>query len=139
MKSSPYATSVRAFFFALLLQYVQHSIAAAFLIRIFDFYSQKEYIDNIPLRDIMNQVITNTPQLSLLLQSARKTRGLTQVQAAERLGLTQSRISKLEQEPQAMTIQQLLSLCSVLGLELSMRPKPTEVTTRKGSSIEQGW
>lgn len=89
----------------------------------------------------MDQVITNIPQLGAVLQSARKHLGLTQFQAAQRLELTQSRVSKLEQEPGAMTIHQLLSLCSLLGLEISMRQKRSQPSASKNALLptEESW
>ena len=66
----------------------------------------------------------HTPeQIGLLLQSARKHRGYTQAGLARCLGMSQSRLSKIEQDPQHLSVGQLLALCTQLGLELSMRDK----------------
>ena len=45
------------------------------------------------------QPIITTPQLGQLLLSTRKRRKLTQIAVAQRLGLSQNRISHLEQNP----------------------------------------
>jgi len=68
-------------------------------------------------------------QLGRVLQSARKARGLSQAAVGARLDLSQKRISAMEREPGSITVEQLLKLCSVLGLELTIgnkaSPKPT--------------
>ncbi len=71
----------------------------------------------------MKQILSSPTQAGLLLQSARKHRGLTQSAAAARLGLSQSRLSKLELDPASMTLGQLLGLCALLGLELTLAEK----------------
>ena len=66
------------------------------------------------------QPIITTPQLGQLLLSARKRRKLTQTAVAQRLGLSQNRISHLEQHPDEISVKQLLSWCAVIGLELRL-------------------
>jgi HTH-type transcriptional regulator / antitoxin HipB len=73
------------------------------------------------------QPIITTPQLGQLLLSARKRGKLTQTTVAQRLGLSQNRISHLEQHPDAISVKQLLSWCAAIGLEL-----------RLGERIEDG-
>lgn len=67
-----------------------------------------------------SQLILTTPQLGQLLLSTRKRRGLTQTAVAHRLGLSQNRISHLEQHPDEISFKQLLSWCSAIGLELRL-------------------
>ncbi len=74
-----------------------------------------------------SQLILTTPQLGQLLLSARKRRKLTQTAVAQRLGLSQNRISHLEQHPDEISVKQLLTWCSAIGLEL-----------RLGERIESG-
>ena len=45
------------------------------------------------------QPLRTPAQLGLLLQSARKARGMTQAELAARVRLRQSRISQLEKDP----------------------------------------
>ena len=66
------------------------------------------------------QPIITTPQIGQLLLSARKRRKLTQTAVAQRLGLSQNRISHLEQHPDEISVKQLLSWCAVIGLELRL-------------------
>jgi HTH-type transcriptional regulator/antitoxin HipB len=59
-------------------------------------------------------------QLGALLKSARKQSKLTQTNVAVRLGLSQNRISYLEQHPDELSFKQLLTWCAVVGLELQL-------------------
>ena len=43
-----------------------------------------------------------------------------------RINLSQSRLSKLEQNPGAMTVEQLLALCGSLGLDLTLLVRGTD-------------
>ena len=73
----------------------------------------------------MKQTITTPEQLSLILQSARKRRGLTQAEMAGLLDLSQASLSRLELNTQNMKVSQLLALCRRLGLELVVRDRAT--------------
>ena len=43
-----------------------------------------------------------------------------------RINLSQSRLSKLEQNPGSMTVDQLLALCGSLGLDLTLQVRGTD-------------
>lgn len=73
----------------------------------------------------MKQTINTPEQLSLILQSARKRRGLTQSDLAGFLDLSQASLSRLELNTQNMKVTQLLALCKRLGLELVIRDRAT--------------
>lgn len=73
----------------------------------------------------MKQTITTPEQLSLMLQSARKRRGLTQANAAGFLDLSQASLSRLELNTQTMKVEQLLALCKRLGLDLIVQDRAT--------------
>jgi HTH-type transcriptional regulator/antitoxin HipB len=60
-----------------------------------------------------------------MLQAARKARGMTQSTLAGRIGLSQSRVSHLEQNPHDLSVGQLLAWCSALGLELAVGARGT--------------
>lgn len=66
------------------------------------------------------QSLVTAIQLGQLLKAARKHRQLTQAEVAARLGLSQNRISHLEQHPDELSFKQLLGWCAVLGLELRL-------------------
>lgn len=65
-------------------------------------------------------VLITPSQLGSVLQAARKAKGMTQSALAGRIGVSQSRVSQLEQNPNNLTVEQLLAWCSTLGLELAI-------------------
>ncbi|KJS69383.1 MAG: helix-turn-helix domain-containing protein [Serpentinimonas sp.] len=69
------------------------------------------------------QPIVTAAQLGAVLHSARKGQRLTQAQLAQRLGLSQRRVSELERAPGTLSVDQLLALCAQLGLQLSVQPR----------------
>ncbi len=68
----------------------------------------------------MSQPLVTALQLGQLLKTARKRRRLTQAAVAARLGLSQNRVSHLEQHPEELSFKQLLRWCAVVGLELRL-------------------
>jgi HTH-type transcriptional regulator / antitoxin HipB len=88
----------------------------------------------------MKQTITTPEQLSLIIQSARKRRGLTQSDMAGVLDLSQASLSRLELNTQNMKVTQLLTLCKRLGLELIIRDRATaNLSTLPSSSDKVDW
>ncbi len=71
----------------------------------------------------MMQVLTLSSQLGPVLRSARRAAGLSQAGLAQRLGLSQSRVSAMEHDPGSVSVDQLLSLVSQLGLEVLVQPR----------------
>ena len=71
----------------------------------------------------MQQIIALAEQFTPILQAARKTAGLSQTELAQRLDLSQSRMSYMELEPSSIALDQLLRLCSALHLELVVQTK----------------
>jgi HTH-type transcriptional regulator/antitoxin HipB len=64
--------------------------------------------------------ISNPKQIGATLTSRRKHLKLSQTDVANRLGLSQNRISELEANPETLTVEQLLALLNVLGLEMTL-------------------
>lgn len=72
----------------------------------------------------MNFVVNTPVQLAEILSSARRANGLTQAEAAARIGVGQSRLSALETtRTESLSLTQLLELTALYGLELSVRTK----------------
>ncbi|NML34132.1 helix-turn-helix domain-containing protein [Paraburkholderia antibiotica] len=71
----------------------------------------------------MLHLIATQDQLAQLLAASRRQAGLTQAEAAARIGVSQSRISVFETDASALTLTQLLALCGVYGLQLQLRDK----------------
>jgi len=73
----------------------------------------------------------HTPtQLGQVLKGWRKSKRLTQREAADLVGLLPKTISKLELSPETATIESLFKLLSALELELAVNSK-TETSSRK--------
>jgi HTH-type transcriptional regulator/antitoxin HipB len=73
----------------------------------------------------MQQILSLSDQLAPLLQTARKSAGLSQTELARRLDLSQSRMSAMELDPASIRLDQLLSICATLQLELMVQTKGT--------------
>lgn len=66
----------------------------------------------------------NTPkQIGANLTGRRKHLELSQTEVASKLALSQNRLSELESRPETMTVEQLLALLNVLGLEMCLRER----------------
>jgi transcriptional regulator with XRE-family HTH domain len=68
-----------------------------------------------------------------LIKEARENSGITQVQLAKRLRLTQSYVSKIERGESRLDIVQLRTLCQTFGLSLTdfVKRLEEELRTRK--------
>ncbi len=78
----------------------------------------------------MRQFITTPVQIGEILRSARRAKGLTQAEAAVRLGLSQNRVSELETGAEAITVAQLLALTALYDLQIEVanrEPQPPTV------------
>jgi len=71
----------------------------------------------------MKQILSLSRQLSPLLRSARKRAGLSQTALAQRLGISQSRLSAMELDPGSISVEQLLALLAALNHEVLVQPK----------------
>lgn len=78
-----------------------------------------------------SQSLVTALQLGQLLKAARKRRKLTQAQVAGRLGLSQNRVSHLEQHPDELSFKQLLGWCAAVGLELRLGERGSLESTNK--------
>lgn len=69
----------------------------------------------------MRQIITNPAQVGEILRSRRKHRKAAQATLAQEVGVSQSRLSILEAHPEGLTLERLLLLAKLLGLELVLQ------------------
>ena len=76
----------------------------------------------------MRQVISVPSQLGPLLKAARKAAGLSQGKLAERVGISQSRMSHMELNPGSVSLEQLLAIFAVLNLEVVVGSRPSAVS-----------
>jgi HTH-type transcriptional regulator / antitoxin HipB len=84
----------------------------------------------------MQQTITTPYQMGQVLAAGRRRAGLTQAEAAARLGVSQSRISTLETDAAALTLNQLLTLFGAYELQLQVLDKGSSVPTSPPSALE---
>lgn len=78
----------------------------------------------------MDFTVRNVDQLEPILRSFRTSRGLTQVELAGRMGVTQQAVSLLEAAPHRASFERLLAVCGALDIEIVLRDKRArQVTT----------
>ena len=75
-------------------------------------------------------------QLRQYLRALRKNRDLTQAQAGELIGVSQSRIAEIESDPGIVNFEQVLKLLSVLGVTLSLKEDIAEASTLEQKNIQ---
>lgn len=75
----------------------------------------------------MRQKLSLPSQLGPMLRGARKQASLSQAGLGAKVGLSQKRISSLELDPSSMTVEQLLTIMAVLGVEVILQPHGTDV------------
>jgi len=68
--------------------------------------------------------ITTPAQVGEIVRARRKALKLSQAELATRLGISQSRLSVVEQSPETLTLERLIALANVLGLSLVLQDKP---------------
>ena len=73
----------------------------------------------------MPHTLVTPTQMGQILKTSRKAKRLSQTELASRVGLSQSRISAFEQQPENIGLGQLLSVLNVLGLELTIQARQT--------------
>ena len=83
----------------------------------------------------MPDFVVRTPeQLPGLLQAYRKQTGMTQAEAAVRLGVTQQTMSALERNAEKVSAARLMKLLSILGVELVLRKEEAPAAPRSASA-----
>lgn len=83
-----------------------------------------------PEKKPARQVVTTPMQLGEILRGRRKARGISQAELARKGGLSQSRVSVLESDPGSISLDRLLVLVKLLGLELVIEDKSDELRVR---------
>jgi len=69
----------------------------------------------------MDYVIQAPGQLSSHLRALRKARGLSQAQLGAVLGVGQTRVTRIEHDPAAISVEQFLGVLNALGVQLLLR------------------
>ena len=78
-----------------------------------------------------SQPLVTALQLGQLLKTARKRHKRTQAEVAGQLGLSQNRVSYLEQHPDELSFKQLLGWCTAVGLELRLGERESLASPNK--------
>jgi HTH-type transcriptional regulator/antitoxin HipB len=71
--------------------------------------------------------IQTPAQLKAALHSLRRDQKLSQSAFGRKVGLSQERISVIENHPERVTTDQLLTLLMAMGMELVIKPRSLEV------------
>lgn len=75
-------------------------------------------------------VIQTSAQLAAHLRSLRMARGLTQRQLGEIVGLHQTRIAKIERNPGAVSVSQLIRVLSALDIQVALQARVARPAVR---------
>lgn len=79
----------------------------------------------------MQQILTHSAQLGQVLASRRRASKLSQRALAAKLAISQNRLSEIETNPGTLTVDRLLELANLLGLELVIQYRPPMQATSK--------
>ena len=66
----------------------------------------------------MSYLLQTPDQLAVHLRALRLAKGWSQTQLAEKLGLSQSRIARIERDPLSIRVDQMLKVLSILGASM---------------------
>jgi HTH-type transcriptional regulator / antitoxin HipB len=75
---------------------------------------------------VQDYPIQTPAQLKTALHSLRRAQKLSQSALGRKIGRSQERISAIENRPERVTTDQLLTLLMALGMELVIRPRRFE-------------
>lgn len=71
----------------------------------------------------MRAVITHAAQVAEILRGRRKARRIPQRELANKLGISQSRLSAIEAGSSALTLERLVALANLLDLQLVVQER----------------
>lgn len=83
--------------------------------------------------------VRTSEQLPALIRGFRKQAGLTQGQLAERLGVTQQTLSALERNADRVSVDRLLQLLGILGVEMVLQPRNHHPGPADSTPGDAGW
>jgi HTH-type transcriptional regulator/antitoxin HipB len=83
----------------------------------------------------MDYPIRFADQLKQHLRSLRKTRGMTQAQLGQKLGVKQARIAEIEAGPGVVSIDQMTKLLAALNASLVLRDGGADIVANDSSSV----
>ena len=78
----------------------------------------------------MKKYLIKTPlELKTALRRMRHEQKLTQSEFGRKVGLSQERVSAIENHPERLTVDQLTTLLMALGMELVIQSRALEIDT----------
>ena len=75
----------------------------------------------------MSYLLQTPDQLAVHLRALRVSQGWSQKQLAEKLGLSQSRIARIERDPLNISVDQMLKVLGVLGASMGIHVDASSV------------
>jgi len=70
----------------------------------------------------MDYLIQTPAQLSSHLRALRQAKGMSQAALGEALGVGQARVARIEAEPTSISVDQLLRIMAILGIQMVLSP-----------------
>ncbi len=83
----------------------------------------------------MSTAVRTSGQLSPILKKLRRDKGWSQQALGEKVGLSQERISVIENHPEKVSLDSLLTVLMALDVEMQIVPRRTGV----GSLPKESW
>ena len=108
-------------------------VSAEAIIDVYRLYRYIALIANTDKRADMKQILTHSAQLGQILATRRRASKLSQRALAAKLAISQNRLSEIETNPGNLTVERLLELANLLGLELVIQDRPS---TQRSSKTE---
>lgn len=68
----------------------------------------------------MKYLIQAPQQISIHLRALRKAKGLSQAQLGKLLGISQTRVARIEKDPTSVSVDQLLKVLGALGVQMAL-------------------
>lgn len=75
----------------------------------------------------MSTAVRTSGQLSPILKKLRRHKGWSQQALGEKVGLSQERISVIENHPEKVSLDSLLTVLMALDVEMQIAPKSTGI------------
>jgi HTH-type transcriptional regulator / antitoxin HipB len=83
----------------------------------------------------MQYIIQLPDQLSSHLRALRKARGWSQTDLGQRLGLSQTRIARIEKDPLSVSVEQLMRVFAALGVRLILDDQAPVAGSADGARV----
>jgi len=87
----------------------------------------------------MDYPLLTSKQLAAYLRSLRRSKRLTQSTLGSRLGLSQRRVATIEQDPDAVSIGQLMRVLALLDARLILRVPDKKDQTAPAAPSDVTW